>query len=224
MRRSFVRVAVMAGLVVLVLAAAPQVTAVKPPATDLVDVTMTLVGAEGLTTDCDDADEIDGSLLMQRTRSGLSSVESVAPILGLFMAEVAWERSNPGSSGTGFAGCHGGDVEESPGTWDGALWIDIDRQGAVTDLLWHFDYYVDGTTKFLPKKTLYSETLRENFTLSGHDLAWDAANSTVSGTFTVSHFLVDRETGEEILYVPFYAPFPETSRELAFTLTFEPHD
>jgi len=189
-----------------------------PPVTQLVDVTMALVGgAEGLTTACGDADGLTGSLLMQRDRGGLSDVEGVAPILELYMEKVLWDRLNPESKGTGFTGCHGGTVAGSPGTWDGALWITIDSQDAVTDLLWHFDYYVDGALSRNGKQ--YRETVREHFTLSGHDLSWKPGTSTVSGSFNVSHFLNDRESGESIGYVP----FPGSPRELTFTLTFEPH-
>jgi hypothetical protein len=208
-------------LVIVALLVGNAVTAIakKPPpkpASDLVDMTMTLAGPEGLTTGCDDADGIAGSLLMERTRSGLVSVEGVAPVLGLFMDEVPWWRAHPGSSGTGFAGCHGGTVTGSPGTWDGWLSITIDREGAVTDLLWHFDYYVDGETRVLPNgKVRYTETVRENLTLSGSDLTWNEATATVSGVFTVSHFLRKDDT-----YID-YEPFG--SRNLTFTLTTGPH-
>ncbi len=194
----------------------------KPqPTDDLVDVTMTLVGDEGLTTldDCDD-DSNTGSLSMKRTRNGLESVEDVAPILGLYMDDIAWERKYPEPlSDSGFAGCHGGTVLGSPYAWDGHLWIDIDPDGAVTDLLWHFDYYLDGeVTVNKSGKERYRQTVRENFTLSGHDLTWNTVTETVSGAFTVSHFLIENwKDGEEIGYVPFGPP-----HELSFTLTFQP--
>jgi hypothetical protein len=193
----------------------------KPQPT-LVDVTMTLVeGEEGLTTldDCDD-DGVIGSLSMKRTRNGLESVEDVAPILGLYM-DVAWERKyGVLLSGTGFAGCHGGTVLGSPYAWDGHLWIDIDPDGAVTDLLWHFDYYINGEVTVNEKsgKERYRQTVREHFTLSGHDLTWNTVTETVSGAFTVSHFLIENwKDGEEIGYVPFGPP-----HDLSFKLAVQP--
>jgi hypothetical protein len=208
------------GIAVLLIVAAAPAGAKKPePTDDLVDVTMTLAGPEGLTTDCEDGDGVAGSLLMERTRSGLSFVDDVAPILGLYMDEVAWMRYFPESSGIGFAECHGGTVAGSPGTWDGALWIDIDRSGAVTDVLWHFDYWIEESVVVLPNgKERTRVTVREHFTLSGHDLAWDAATSTVSGTFTVKHFLNGEDAPLYIEYEPFLP-----SRDLAFTLTYTPH-
>lgn len=74
----------------------------------------------------------------------------------------------------------------------------VDQGGAVTDLLWHFDYYVDG--KLSRNGKHYSETVRENFRLGGHDLSWNPQTSTVSASFNLKHFLNDEEIGQYIGY------------------------
>ena len=81
---------------------------------------------------------------------------------------------------------------------NGYLVITLDDAGAVTDLRWDFDYYLLYTTR--GKRSLLS--VMEHFTLSGHDLAWDAETSTVSGSFDVLYHLEDRTTKTSVGYEP----------------------
>jgi hypothetical protein len=186
-------------------------TASPEPEPQFVDVTMTRVGAEGLDTtiDCDDGDGVAGSLRMELRADGLYG-DAVVPALGLFVAEVDADRlfPEPTSDVVGFEGCHSGDASY------GGLVITLDDAGAVTDLLWHFDYYLDYTTR--GKRSLLS--VMEHFTLSGHDLAWDAETSTVSGSFDVLYHLEDRTTNTSVGY----EPVAGSPRFLEFTVTWTP--
>jgi len=217
--------------IVLLVAAALAMTWAAPvgavkPTTETVRVTMTLVDGQGLATDSDCTGG-DGPLLMTRDRQGLVGGPGDV-LLRLVMNDVVWKRQYPELLGpiTGFAGCHGDTVEGSPIVNDiyGGLGINIDRSGAVTDVLWHFDYYLDGatTSKTLPNgKVLegaFVWTVREYFTLTGNDLDWNPNTDTVSGDFYLQHSLydADNEFG--------YEPFHEFPHEMAFKLEIEPID
>jgi hypothetical protein len=219
--RTVVTLMVAAGLVMALAIPASA----RKPVPETVKVTMTLApnSDEGLTRDCNDVDGANGYFLMTRDRGGLVDGEFGA-VLGLYMDEVAWDRQNPSSSGSGFGECHGATVDGSPveNVTYGMLGISIDPDGAVTDVLWHFDYYLDETTIVNPKngKERQVSEVREYFTLSGSDLDWDADTSTVSGPFRISHSLRDTETGEEF----YYQAFPGSPRWLEFTLTIEPNN
>ena len=177
---------------------AAPVSAAKPIKTETVRVTMALVGGQGLATnwsatDCTETTE--GSILMIRDRAGLVGADD--GLLHLVMNDVTWDRQYPDPLDpiTGFSGCHGDTVEGSPIVNDiyGGLGINIDRSGAVTDVLWHFDYYLDGatTSKTLPNgKVLegaFVWTVREYFTLTGNDFDWNPNTDTVSGDFYLQH-------------------------------------
>ena len=205
---------------VLVVAWAGPAAAKKPapppePETQLVDVTMTRVGSEGLDTTigCDDGDGVDGSLRMELRSDGL--YPAVEGVVGLFVDEVDTDRlfPEPTDGSVGFTGCHGESIDGTSSPY-GGMGITIDDAGAVTDLLWHFDYYLDYTTK--GKRTLLS--VMEHFTLSGHDLAWDAETSTVSGWFNVLYHLEDRTTNTSVGY----EPVAGSPRFLEFTVTWTP--
>ena len=210
----------------LTFALAIPVSAGKPPANEVVKVTMTLVDSDGdgvtqgLTTDCDDGDGANGYLLMTRDRKGLVGGPS-ALVLGLFMNDVEWDRHYPASDGIGMAECHGETVDGSPieNVTYGGLGMNIDRSGAVTDVLWHFDYYLDGDYVELRKgRVRFESTVREYFTLTGNDLEWDDATSTVSGLFYLKHSLFDTVNGVEIGYEAFAGQW------LEFRLTIDPQD
>lgn len=212
MRRFWIALTVVA----VVMAMALPVTA-KKPTVETVKVTLALVGEAGLTTNCNDGDGDNGYLLMTRDRAGLVGGPSDV-VLGLFMNDAEWNRRYPEGSGTGFAGCHGETVDESPVSPSpfGGLGMNIDRNGAVTDILWHFDYYLDGTEIQLnPVKTRFVWTVREYFTLTGNDLEWDESTSTVSGWFYLRHSLYDTDT--EIGY----EPFPGSPEWMQFTVIIE---
>jgi hypothetical protein len=168
------------------------------PAPELVEVTMGLVGSQGLATDV----ECGGPLIMVRNQDGLRHGDE-DPILGVYMVDdVAWSRGYPmPTSGDGFSECHGGLLEGSM-EMDTYMQISMDRKtGAVTDLVWHFDrYYIDGVPMGLPNpsgKTRDNGIVLENFSLIGHDLGWDDGTSTVSGEFELSYYLRD-DTGEYV--------------------------
>jgi hypothetical protein len=198
-------------------AAAPPEGKGKKQEVDLVDVTMNVVGTEGLATSCDDADGISGSLRMQRDANSITSVEGVAPILELHMGEIEWSRDYPDeASGTGFAECHGGTVAGSPGEWEGLLMIGLDSAGEPDSITWHFDYYVESTTVERGKKTQERATIREHFTLSG-PLTWDADTSTASGTLQIAYYFNDYENDPVL-----YEPFDGNPRPMSFTMTIEP--
>jgi len=217
MRRVWIALTVVA----MVLAMTVPATA-KKPTTETVKVTMTLVDGEGLATNCGDGD---GYLLMTRDRAGLVGGPSEV-VLGLIMADVEWSRAYPASSGSGVSGCHGDTVNGSPvgNTLYGGLGMNIDRSGAVTDVLWHFDYYLDGDTTYrtLPNGKVivgaFEWTVREYFTLSGSDLEWDDDTSTVSGYFNLSHSLYDSD--DEFGYIPFEG----SPHWMQFAVTIDPYD
>jgi hypothetical protein len=245
MRKATKTAILLTAAVSLVIVWASPVGAGKPSTNETVKVTMARVAkpepggglAEGLTTDCDDGDGANGYLLMTRDRAGLAGGPS-AVALGVFMNDVVWRRGYPESFGVGLNGCHGETVDGSPveNSMYGGLGINIDRSGAVTGLLWHFDYYLDGEYVTDRRgRVRFQPTVREYFTLSGSDLYWNDNTSTVSGWFRLSRSLFDANT--EIGYQEFCASespcecaseSPESPCEqgspqwMEFTLTFEP--
>lgn len=197
MTRLRVAAAVLATTALIMTMAVPVAAKGKPPKPSdpppvLMDVTMT--GA--LTTECNDGDGIKGVMVMERNDHGLAPANLAR--LALDIPDVDSSRLYPEAvTPRGFAGCHG---EQLGGTTSpyGGLFITLDDTGAVTDLLWHFDYYLETTTR--GKRTVMS--LMEHFTLSGHDLMWNAETSTVSGSFNVLYHLEDRVNHVSVGYEP----------------------
>lgn len=214
-------------VIALVMTWAAPVSAGKPAATETVKVTMNLVESQseevlpGLSTECDDGDGDNGYLFMTRDREGLVGGPSEA-VLNLVTNGVTWDRTYPAMTPvTGLDDCHGDTVAGSvmENTTYGGLGINIDRNGAVTDVLWHFDYYLDGEIVQLnPRKTQFVWTVREYFTLTGNDLNWDPETNTVSGDFYLMHSLYDAET--EIGY----ESFPGSRQPMAFQIIIEDLD
>lgn len=222
-------------VIALVMTWAAPVSAGNPTATETVKVTMNLVESQseevlpglsekvlpGLSTECDDGDGDNGYLLMTGDRKGLVGGPSEA-VLNLVMNGVTWDRTYPAMTPvTGLDGCHGDTVAGSlmENTMYGGLGFNIDRNGAVTDVLWHFDYYLDGETVQLnPRKTQFVWTVREYFTLTGNDLNWDPETNTVSGDFYLMHSLYDAES--EIGY----EPVPGSPQPMAFQIIIEDLD
>jgi len=194
----------------------------EDPGDDLVLVDVAMTGA--LATSCDgddgDGDGIAGSMVMQRDADGLSpAAPTTLAILKLDIQGVNTSRQHPDPViALGFSGCHGEQLDEVLGRTAspyGGLFITLDDTGAVTDVLWHFDYYLETITR--GQRDLVA--VMEHFTLSGHNLTWDAESSTVSGSFDVLYHLEDRINKESIGYEsvdgsPVY---------LEFILTMEPH-
>lgn len=179
----------------------------------LVNVAMT--GA--LATTCEkDGDGIAGTMVMERDADGLSPAAPTELVLyDLDIPDVDASRLYPeAETSTGFSGCHGEQLDGTVSPY-GGLFITLDDSGAVTDVLWHFDYYIEEMAR--NKRTVL--TLMEHFTLSGHDLSWDAETSTASGSFNVLYHLEDRANHVSVGYEsvegsPVY---------LEFTLTMESH-
>ena len=184
------------------------------PAPELVEVTMELVGSQGLATD----PGCGGPLIMVPNQDGLRHGDE-DPILGVHMDDVEWSRWYPQpDSGTGFSECHGGLLEGSM-EMDTYMQISMDRKtGAVTDLVWHFDrYYIDGVPMELPNgKTRDNGMILENFSLIGHDLGWDDESKTVSGEFELKYYLRD-DTGTYVGSEPVNA-----LQEFEFTIKTSP--
>ncbi len=167
-----------------------------PPAAELVEVTMGLVGGTGLATDCDDGDGLAGVMLMER--SGNELIPAFEDRLGLFVDGIDTSRRYPSPTpGDGFSGCKGGAIDGSPVAY-GGLMVTLGDNGAPTDILWHFDYYLE-TERV--NKNRFRLMVMEHFTLSGHDLTFDEATSTVSGWFNVLYHL-EEWGGESIGYEP----------------------
>lgn len=209
-------------LVVLVLGLALAVplaggAAAKGRPVVLYDVTMTLVGPEGLATTC-------GTLVMKLQNGTYIADGSGGTSVPILLIEGGmdgwpWARSypEPGSSGSGFSGCHGGPADGSPQPWNGLLTISADAAGQTASILWHFDYYNDGETVVAPNgRVRYSETVREHFTVSSGGPNLSYVNGTVSGLMHAAYFLRNDET-----YVG-YAPLGP-DRTFAFTLTIAKH-
>jgi hypothetical protein len=178
----------------------------------LVDVAMT--GA--LATTCDDGDGIAGTMVMQREADGLSpTAPTELAIFELDIQGVDTSRQYPQPVvASGFSGCHGEQLDGNDSPY-GGLFITLDDSGAVTDVLWHFDYYLETMTR--GKREVMA--LMEHFTLSGHDLTWDAGTSIASGWFNVLYHLEDVANHVSVGY----EPVDGSPVYLVFTLTMEPH-
>ncbi len=205
------------------------------PGDELVDVTMTLVSAdgEGLTTNCVDGDGNTRSIEMIKsgTNRGANLSPAGEPVLGIYM-DVEWWRvyEDPdfgfGGEGARFAGCHRMTLDPNQESIYGGLMISLDDSGAVTDLLWHFDYYYKWSTRRNGRPYL---AVFEHFTLSGDEttFTWvdDTPNiegdtyGTLTGSFGMSHHLEDFDNKKESIG---YEPFPGSPRELSFTFVIEP--
>jgi hypothetical protein len=167
-----------------------------PPASELVEVTLGLVGGQGLVSDCDDGDGVPGSIVMEK--SGDELIPAFEDRLGLYIDGVDTSRRYPTpTASTGFSGCRGGDINGAPVEY-GGLGVTLGANGAPTDILWHFDYYLE-TEQINQKRTRL--TVMEHFTLSGHDLTFDESTSTVSGWFNIKYHL-EEWGGESIGYIP----------------------
>lgn len=110
----------------------------------LVDVAMT--GA--LATTCDDGDGMAGTMVMQRDGDGLSpTAPTELVIFDLDIRGVDASRQYPDPViASGFSGCHGEQLDGTVSPY-GGLFITLDDSGAVTDVLWHFDYYLETMTR-----------------------------------------------------------------------------
>lgn len=195
MRRGTRRSAVLTGAVVMLLAVTTTAVAKpdrgKPAPPELVSVTMNLVNGHGLSTTCSS-----GAMLMERTGNELFPVGDDQ--IGLHIDGIDTSRKYPEpTSGDGFAGCYGGDIDGNPVPY-GGFGITLNDSGEPTDVFWHFAYYLE--IEQLNKRRT-QVVVMEHFTLSGHDLTFDPNTSTVSGTFDVLYHLEERG-GESIGYEP----------------------
>ena len=190
------------------------VCAGKDPGDDPVLVNVAMSGA--LATTCDDGDGIAGTMVMERDADGLSAAAPTELVLfDLDIQGVDTSRRYPDQvTSSGFSGCHGEQLNGTSSPY-GGLFISLDDSGAVTDVLWHFDYYLETITR--GNRDLMA--VMEHFTLSGHDLTWDAETSTASGWFNVLYHLEDRINKESVGY----ATVDGSPVYLEFTLTMEPH-
>lgn len=198
MTRLRVAAAVLATTALIMTMAVPVAAKGKPPKPSdpppvLMDVTMT--GA--LTTECNDGDEIDDVMVMERNDHGLAPANLARLALDIPDVDSSRLYHPKAVTASGFAGCHGEQLDGTTSPY-GGLFITLDDTEAVTDLLWHFDYYLETTTR--GKRTVMS--LMEHFTLSGHDLMWDAKTSMVSGWFNVLYHLEDRVNHVSVGYEP----------------------
>ena len=148
---------------------------------------------------------------MERTGNELFQVGEDQ--IGLSIQGIDTSRRYPTvTPGDGFDGCHGGDLDGNDVPY-GGFGIALNDLGEPTDVFWHFDYYLE-TAQLGKKRT--QVVVMEHFTLSGHDLAFDPATSTVSGTFNVLYHL---EGGGESVG---YEPVAGSPVELSFTFEMQP--
>lgn len=159
----------------------------KPAPPQYYDVTMTLVGSEGLATTCDGVGPITMTRAPMSTRYIASGGygDSEWPILQV-EAAIPWSRVYPlpdGLSGDSLSGCHGVYVMGGSVPYTPLLQIDTDSAGKPVSLVWHFDRYAEK----VGKRTV----LREGFDLiSGDDFACAGANPySCSGTFSLESFV-----------------------------------
>ena len=190
------------------------VCAGEDPSDDAVLVDVAMTG--DLATTCDDGDAIAETMVMQRDADGLSpTAPTELAIFELDIQAVDTSRQYPQPViASGFSGCHGEQLDGTDSPY-GGLFITLDDSGAVTDVLWHFDYYLETMTR--GKREVMA--LMEHFTLSGHDLVWDAGTSTASGWFNVLYHLEDVANHVSVGY----EPVDGSPVYLEFTLTMEPH-
>lgn len=207
----------------LALTATADAVAEKPPKDPkppppLYIVTMRLAGDQGLATD-----SACGELVVEAGPLGYQAVAGIPPALRVFAgtepgSEWEWHRYFPEQDWGSFSGsCHSAWIADSE-PFQGLFMI-WGGPGDISGILWHFDYYID--EECVPRgnsgKCQYEETVRENFTLSeGDDFTWDPATNTASGTFWVSHYLNDRNTGT------FIGGEPLGSTWFEFTIELEP--
>lgn len=197
MTRLRVAAAVLATTALIMTTAVPVAAKGKPPKPSDPPPVLTAVTMTGaLTTECNDGNGIDGAMVMERNDHGLAPANLAR--LALDIPDVDSSRLYPQAvTASGLTGCHGEQLDGTTSPY-GGLFITLDDTGAVTDLLWQFDYYLETTTR--GKRTVMS--LMEHFTLSGHDLIWDAEISTVSGWFNVLYHLEDRANHVSVGYEP----------------------
>jgi hypothetical protein len=213
MRRTTRTIITFATAAMVVLAMTATAFAKKPdnpgePATpELVSITMTLVDGQGISTECSG-----GTILMERSGNELFPVADEQ--IGLYVDGVDTTRKYPEpTTREGFAGCHGGDIDGNPVPY-GGFGITLNDAGEPTDVLWHFDYYLE-TEQLNKKRTRL--VVMEHFTLSGHDLTFDEATSTVSGDFAVLYHL--EELGGDSIG---YEPVAGSPAFLSFTFDMQP--
>ncbi len=190
------------------------------------EVTMELLGDEGLATTC--------GVLIMRSGDGmfpastlLADGTSGSSVPRLFLSipeELSWQRDFPEPvSGEGFGvspsnqECHGGTVEGSPASWDGLFWFTQDDD--VIEVGWHFDYYkVDS----VDTEGAHVGVL-ENFTIKGEaPVEWtespDGERVTeVSGEFSIAWY---QNLDGELVHL--YEPFAGSPRPFHFRLTVSP--
>lgn len=185
------------------------------------EVTMELIGDEGLSTACGPllmrlvTDEDSQALTGSFSADGLDGTS--IPLLSIRTSEeLLWQRSHPEpQTGSGFGSsvgeCHGGTVDGSPDAWPG--YLSFSFNGDDIRFMWHFDYYwVDGNV------------LREHFTMSSGatPVTWAPTSeggltTEVAADFGIGWFLsVDGEP------VHLYEPFDGSPRPFRFRLTVTP--
>lgn len=177
----------------------------KPPdPPQYYDVTMELVGSEGLETSCDGVGPIKMSRAPMSTRyiAGEGYGQSEWPILRV-EAAIPWSRVYPlpdGLSGESLTDCHGVYVVGASVAYTPLLQIDTDSAGTPVSLKWHFDRYAEK----VGKKTV----LREGFDLiSGDDFTCSGSNPySCRGTFSLESF-VTGAGGERVVHGHPYLTF-----------------
>jgi hypothetical protein len=235
MTRLRITVALLAATGLIAVLAAPVAAKGKPPKPSDPPVLMDVTMSGALSTTCEDGDGIDGVMVLARDNDGLTpaggpvefallefdipGVDSTrrydadGNLLGEYDADGNFIADEPS---TGFTGCRGEQLDGSASPY-GGLFITLDDTGAVTDLFWHFDYYLETTPRGKSGKMMVS--LMEHFTLSGHELMWDAETSTASGWVNVLYHLEDSANQVSVGY----EPVDGSPVFLEFTLTMTPH-
>ena len=183
--------------------------------TRLYEVTMELVGDEGIATTCGTLimrGGLDGDLVPDGAIIADGTAGSSVPRLHLVASEdLAWRRSYPEPlQAAGFgslpADCHGGPVDDSPEQTAGVLVVSGLEEESIR-VLWHFDYYT-------------GNGVRENLTLSGRSpIAWSengegTLSGIVDGAFTVSWF---QNVGGEPVHL--FEPFEGSPRQMQFRIS-----
>jgi hypothetical protein len=219
MTRFRITISLLAATGLIAVLAAPVAAKGKPPKPNDPPVLMDVTMSGALATTCEDGDGIDGVMVLARDDDGLTPAGGPVELalLEFDIPGVDTSRLYPEPTvSTGFTGCRGEQLDGSASPY-GGLFITLDDTGAVTDLFWHFDYYLETTPRGKSGKTMVS--LMEHFTLSGHELTWDAETSTASGWVNVLYHLEDSVNRVSVGYEP-VAGSPVF---LEFTLTMTPH-
>ena len=229
-------VALLMAISLILVLAAPVAAKGKPPRPGDSPVLMDVTMSGALATTCEDGDGIAGVMVLARDDDGLTPAGGPVELFlldfdipdvdstrrydagGTLLGEYDPDDGTfiPYEEKTGFTECRGEQLDGSVSPY-GGFFITLDDAGAVTDLLWHFDYYLETTPRGRSGKTMVS--VMEHFTLSGHDLTWDAETSTASGWVNVLYHLEDSVYGASVGYEP-VAGSPVF---LEFTLTMTPH-